>query len=167
MKRSIAVLGMALTVAITAVSGAACAQATQKQLIGGWTVTSVVNEDAGQKLEPYGPNPMGYMSLDANGHYSIQLMRPDLPKIASNNRIKTTPEESAAIAQGILSHFGTWKLVDPKTGEVTFHIQGGSFPNWYGMDQKRFIMVKGDTLTLTNPTSPIAGTATVIWKRAK
>jgi hypothetical protein len=44
---------MALAVAITAVSGAAGAQATQKQLIGGWTVTSVVNEDAGQKLEPY------------------------------------------------------------------------------------------------------------------
>jgi hypothetical protein len=162
-----AVLGMALVVAFTTGSGAALAQATQNQLVGGWTVATVVNEDAGQKFEPYGPNPIGYMSLGANGHYSIQLMRPDLPKIASNNRIKTTPEESAAIAQGLLSHYGTWKLVDPKTGEVTFHIQGSSFPNWNGADQKRFMMVKGDTLTLRNPTSPTVGTATVAWMRAK
>ena len=162
-----AVLGMALAVAFSATSGTAFAQATQKQLIGGWTVTSVVTEEAGKKMEPYGPKPMGYMSLGANGRYSIQLMRPDLPKVASNNRGKTTPEESAAIAQGLLSHYGTWKLVDPKTGEIAFHVDGSSFPNWNGADQKRFIMVKGDTLTLNNPTSPTGGTAVVVYKLAK
>lgn len=162
-----AVLGAALIMAATAVSTAAVGQATQDQLVGGWTVTAVVNEDAGQKLEPYGPNPMGYMSLDASGHYSLQLMRPDLPRIASNNRIKTTPEERSAIAHGLLSHFGTWKLVDPKTGEVAFHIQGSSFPNWNGVNQKRFMAVKDDTLIQSVPAAPTAGTATVTWKRAK
>ena len=148
-------------------SGAALAQATQKQLVGGWTVSSVVTEEAGKKMEPYGPNPMGYMSLGANGRYSIQLMRSNLPKVASNNRLKTTPEESAAIAQGLLSHFGTWKLADAKTGEIAFHVEGSSFSNWNGADQKRFIMVKGDTLTLNNPTSPTGGTAVVVYKLAE
>jgi len=66
-----------------------------------------------------------------------------------------------------LLHFGTWKLADPKTGEIPFHIEGSSLPNWIGMDQKRFMMVKGDSLTINNPTSPVGGTATVSWKRVK
>lgn len=160
-------LTLALAIPLAAGSNIVYAQATQKQLVGGWTVTSVVSEDAGKKTEVYGPNPIGYMTLGANGRFSIQLMRPDLPKIASNNRIKTTPEENIAIAQGLLSLFGTWKLVDPKTGEIALHIKGSSFPNWIGMDQKRFTMVKGDSLTVKNPTSPVGGTATLGWKRAK
>lgn len=162
-----AVLGTAFAVAIVTASGVVLAQATQKQLVGGWAVTSVVTEEAGKKTEPYGPSPMGYMTLGANGHYSIQLMRPDLPKVASNNRVKTTPEESAAIAQGLLSHFGKWKLIDPKTGEVAFHIEGSSFPNWIGADQKRFMTVKGNSLTINNPTSPSGGTAVVVWNHTK
>ena len=160
-------LGIVLTVTFVTASGAALAQATQKQLVGGWLVTSVVTEDAGKKTDIYGPTPLGYMTLGSNGHFSIQLMRPDLPKIASNNRMKTTPEESAALARGLLSYFGTWKLADPKTGEIAFHIEGSSFPNWIGVDQKRFMMVKGDSLTINNPTSPVGGTATVSWKRVK
>jgi hypothetical protein len=57
--------------------------------------------------------------------------------------------------------------VDAKTGELAFHVEGSSFPNWNGADQKRSIMVKGDTLTLNNPTSPTGGTAVVVYKRAK
>lgn len=161
------ILEMVLTAALSTASFTAQAQATEKQLVGGWTSTKVVTTEAGQKAQPYGPAPMGYMTLGANGRYSIQLMRPDLPKIASDNRAKTTPEESAAIAQGILSHFGTWKLVNAKTGEVSFHVEGSSFPNWIGVDQKRFMMVKDDSLTINNPTSPSGGTAIVSWKRAK
>lgn len=82
------VLQMALTVAMSTASTTALAQATQEQLVGGWTSTTVVSTQAGKKAEPYGPAPIGYMTLGANGHYSIQLMRPDLPKIASNNRAK-------------------------------------------------------------------------------
>ena len=94
-------------------------------------------------------------------------MRPDLPRIALNNRAKTTPEESEAIVQGLLSYFGAWKLVDPKTGETAIHIEASSFPNWNGMDQKRFMKVQGDALTINNPTSPIGGTAMVQWTRSK
>ncbi len=161
------ILSTVLAAGFLMASGAALAQATQKQLVGGWTLTSIVSEDAGKKTDIYGPNPMGYMTLGANGHFSIQLMRPDLPKIASNNRIKTTPDDNMAIAHGLLSVFGTWKLVDPKRGEIALHIEGSSFPNWMGMDQKRFAMVKGDSLTVKNPTSPVGGTATLGWKRAK
>lgn len=161
------VLGIAFAIAFATASSAALAQTTQKQLTGGWTVVSVVNHVDGKDIDIYGKEPAGYMTFGANGRFSIQLMRPDLPKIASNNRVKTTPEESAAIAQGLLSYFGTWKLVNAKTGEIQMHIEASSFPNWKGTDQKRLMTVKGDMLTVNNPGSPTGGTATVTLKRAK
>lgn len=48
-----AALGVAFGLAFVTASGVALAQATQKQLVGGWTVTSVVTEEAGKKTEPY------------------------------------------------------------------------------------------------------------------
>jgi hypothetical protein len=161
------ILSTILTAGFLIVSGSALAQTTQKQLTGGWTVVSVINHVDGKDIDVYGKNPAGYMTFGTNGRFSIQLMRPDLPKIASNNRVKTTPEEGAAIAQGLLSYFGTWKLVDAKTGEIAMHIEASSFANWNGTDQKRFMTVKGDTLTVNNPVSPAGGTATVTLKRAK
>lgn len=155
------------SVLFTLTGSVALAQATQKQLVGDWALASVVNDNDGVKEEPYGPHPLGYLSLKANGRYSIQLQRADLPKIASNNRVQTTPQESSAIAQGVLSHYGRWKLVDPMTGEIAFHIEGSTFPNWTGIDQKRFGVVKGNRLDLKNPTSSTGGSAVVVWKRLK
>jgi hypothetical protein len=162
-----AFLGAVTAVAIATASGATLAQTTQKELTGGWTVVSVVNHVDGKDIDIYGKSPAGYMTFGANGRFSIQLMRPDIPKVSSNNRVKTTPEESAAIAQGLLSYFGTWKLVNAKTGEITMHIEASSFANWNGTDQKRLMTVKGDSLIVNNPASPTGGTATVTLKRAK
>jgi len=38
--------------------------------------------------------------FDGNGRLSLQEMRLDLPKFASNNRQEGTPEENKAIVQG-------------------------------------------------------------------
>jgi hypothetical protein len=146
---------------------AAEAQGSKQQFVGGWEAKSVVSEDGGQKFEPYGQNPMGYISIGSNGYFSIQLMRSDLPKVASNNRTKTTPEESAAISQGVLAFYGKWKLIDAKTGKVVLQIKGSSFANTNGADQVRYWTVKGDTLTVQNPTSPSGGTSVITWQRAK
>jgi hypothetical protein len=94
-------------------------------------------------------------------------MRPDIPKIAANNRLKATPEENTAIAQGLAAFFGEWKLVDAKTGEISLHIIGSSFPNWNGSDQKRFIKVNGDAMVITNPSSPSVGVSTLMLTRLK
>ena len=47
------------------------------------------------------------------------------------------------------------------------HVEGSTFPNWDGQDQKRVWTVKGDELSVTNPTASVGGIAYVIWKRAK
>jgi Lipocalin-like domain len=63
-------------------------------------------------------------------------MRSDLPKFASNDRQNGTPEENKAIVQGSLSYFSTY-TVDEAAKTMVIHIEGCSFPNWNGKDQKR------------------------------
>lgn len=51
-------------------------------------------------------------------------------------------------------------------GPLAVHIEGSSFPNWNGEDQKRLVAISGDRLTLTaHP--PNGETVGVVWKRAK
>jgi hypothetical protein len=139
----------------------------KQQIIGTWTVVSVVVEQGGTKREPYGPNPKGSASYDRDGNFTYVLLRPDLPKIASNLREKPTPEEANAIATGILAIYGKYS-VNPKDGSMEMKIEASSFPNWTGAQQKRMVAIKGDELRLINPTPPTGGgTAYVVWKRAK
>jgi len=137
-------------------AGNAAAQST-KDLVGTWTPVSVA---------AFGPNPKGNLTFDASGHFSLQLLRADLKKVAANKRDMGTPEENKAIVQGSISYYGTYKL---NGKDLVFHIEAASFPNWSGTDQTRTnVILTADQLTYTN-TAPSVGTAaptTLVWKRA-
>ena len=150
-----------------ACAATAQAQTTAAQMTGGWTLLSLDTETAEGPIQPFGPTPLGFIDFAGNGRFMAQFMRPDLPKIAANNRLKATAEENIAIGQGVVAFFGEWKLVDAQTGEVSLRIVGSSFANWNGSDQKRFVRVEGDGMTLMNPASPSAGKSTLKLDRAK
>jgi hypothetical protein len=127
-------------------------------IVGTWTIVS-----AG---DTYSSNPKGSLILTANGRYSLQLLRPDLPKYASNNCTKGTPAEYKATVEGSLSYFGTYSVDGT---ELILHVEGSTFPNWIGTDQKRVnLTVVGDELKYTN-TAPSAGggAAPLVWRRTK
>jgi hypothetical protein len=50
---------------------------TAKDLVGVWTPVSV---------QAFDPNPKGLLIFESNGRFSLQLMKAQLPKYASNNR---------------------------------------------------------------------------------
>ncbi len=148
----------------------ACAQqkaaSTAKQLIGHWTLVSVKTEQDGKTTEPYGPNPKGLFIFDRSGRYVVLQFRPDLPKFASNRRDKGTPEENKAIVLGSACHFGTY-TVNENEGSFSIRPEAATFPNWVGVDQKRFFSISGDELKISNPTGSRGGVSTLILKRAK
>ena len=154
-----------LFLGVVLAAGDAFAQ-TAKDLVGTWTLVSVVTEQGGNKTDAWGPNPKGILMVDANGRYVITFARADLPKVASNNRTTATPEENKAIVGGSLTHFGTI-FVNAADKTFTFKIETATFPNWDGTEQKRAFTVTGDELMYTVPTASGGGTATVVWKRAK
>ena len=154
-------------------SGASAVLAKEKagtlarQVQGSWTLVSVNVEQEGKKIEPFGSQPRGFLTLNPDGRFSYILLKASLPKIAADNRIKGTAEENQAIVQGSLAVYGTYKVVNDKEHAVQVHLVGSTFPNWDGQDQKRSWTVKGDELTITNPTSAVGGIAYLVFKGAK
>jgi hypothetical protein len=170
------VAGVLLIVAVLSgatLSGTAAVWAKEKagtlakQVEGSWNLVSVTVEQDGKQIEPFGPQPKGFLIFTHDGRFLEVLLRPNLPKFAANNRMKGTAEENQAIVQGSLAFYGTYKVVSEKEHTGIMHVEGSTFPNWDGEDQKRVWTIKGDELSVTNPTASAGGTASVIWKRAK
>jgi hypothetical protein len=139
-------------------------QSFKEQLIGTWTLLRWEQKKAdGTKLERYGTSPVGVAFFDAGGRYIITVMRSDRAKYTSDARGQSTPEENKETVDGTITYFGTYS-VSEADGSIAIHVEGSSFPNWNGTDQKRFAAISGPQLTLT-VRSP-AGDVDVIWKRA-
>lgn len=142
-------------------------QASMKeQLVGTWTLLSWEQKKSdGTKIERYGTNPKGIAFFDAGGQYIITVMRSDRAKYASNALWQGTPEENKETADGTITYFGTYSISGTDSS-IAIHVEGSSFPNWNSTDQKRFVTIAGDQLTLT--VRPPGGDGVdVIWKRAK
>jgi hypothetical protein len=138
-------------------SALAQTKSLKDQLVGTWTLNST---------DAYGPNPKGSYMFDPNGRFSAILMRNDLPKYTSNNRTQATATEYKATVDGSLAYFGTYSVSGT---ELTLHVEGSTFANWTGTDQKRTnISVTGDEFKYTVPAPSGGGPAApVVWKRAK
>src|SRR5690349_8908656 len=67
---------------------------TAQNLVGTWEAVSIVNTAKdGAKTDVFGPNVKGILIFEANGRFAQIVMRPGLPKFASDNRLQGTPEE--------------------------------------------------------------------------
>jgi hypothetical protein len=110
------VLGIAL-------SGRDALGQTAKDLVGAWTPASV---------EAFGTNPKGLLIFEANGRFSLQLLKAELPKYASGRRDQGTDSENKTTVQGAISYYGTYSV---NGTDLVFHVEACSFPNWTGTDQ--------------------------------
>jgi hypothetical protein len=138
-----------------------------QQVQGNWILVSLYVEKDGKKTEPFGAKPRGSLILTPDGRFSLILMRASLPKFASNNRMKGTPEENQAIVQGSLAEYGSYTVTSEKEQAVNLRFEGCTFPNWDGQEQKRIVTLKGDEMRFTNPVASVGGVAYIIWKRAR
>src|SRR6202162_5823241 len=161
---AITAFGLAL---LPSSSALAQTKSLKDQLVGTWTLVSweQANKD-GSKQQDFGPNPKGVASFDANGHFFVMFARPDLPKIASTDRTKVTPQEAHAINVGLIAYFGTY-TVDERSKTVSLKIESSTFPNQLGIDQKRVITsLTADELKYTNTTAS-GGPIDTVFRRAK
>jgi hypothetical protein len=138
----------------------------KEQLIGTWMLASWEQRKGdGTKVQRYGESPVGVAFFDAGGRYIITVMQSERATYASGALWQGTAEENKATADGTITYFGTYS-VNEADSSIAIHIDGSSFPNWNGVDQKRIVAITGDQLTLTvrPPTGEIVD---VVWKRAK
>jgi len=155
---TIAALGVAL--------GSAVAQqkTLKEQLMGTWSLVSVETTQKDGTKVPFveGSNIKG-IQIFTNKHFSFQVIA-DFPKLASGNRLMTTPEENKAVAHGLQSYYGTYTVNEAEKSWTT-HTERASQPNQNGGDTKR-------TMTVLTPTelrysTPLASGSEnrFVWKR--
>lgn len=161
---------LAMGVVTVALTGASNGWAQQKadtlkqQIVGTWLVTAQTVDQDGKKIERFGPTPKGTLMFSSNGRFAIILLKSDLPKFASNNAMTGTAEENKAIVQGSTSLYGTWSI--PEEGTMVTRVEGSSYPNWDGLEQKRSLAITEDQLRLC-VASQIGGTSCIVAKRSK
>ena len=163
---TIALLFLAL--ALPAGDAFAQQKSLKEQLVGAWTLVSFDSFDAAGKKVPNmeGRDIKGLLILTNNGRLSFQIIT-EFPKIASKERLKTTPAEDTAVAHGVLSYFGTY-TVSEADKTINYRIERSSFPNQVtGADAKRVATLTGDELKLDNPARTAGGKTVTVWRRTK
>lgn len=137
----------------------------QEEIAGTWSVVSEYVEQNGHKTELFGKNPNGIITFDLSGYFVGLIQADQLPKISSNNRMEATDFENRSILKGSLAYFGKY-TVNSKKGEVNFHFDGSTYPNWIGTDQTRKFTIVGNKLDLTIPVTTVgSGVAHLVSKR--
>ena len=142
-RRHILSLSVITALGLALLPGSALAQqkSLKEQLVGTWTLVSVVNiRPDGTKFDPTDGKALGLMMYDGNSNFSFLNIRSDIPKLASNNRQKGTTDEYKAVAEGVLSYFGRYSI-DEAGKFLIQHVVSSSFPNFNGADRKWSITI--------------------------
>ena len=164
------ILGLFATalILVPAIPDIAIAQgkSLKDQLVGTWIYVSSTAKRADGSSVPR-PQLQGAVTYTADGHFHFITVPVDLPKIASGDRLKPTPEEAKAVATGVIAYTGTYTL-DESTKTVHPTVVTSTFPNMVASDQSRIITsVTADELRLTNPGGSGGLILELVFKRAK
>jgi Lipocalin-like domain len=165
-RRSILSLSAITALGLALLPGSAVSQqkSLKDQLVGTWAFVSSTGKLA-DGSPVWGPNPQGRLSFDANGRVSTIIVRSDLTKYASNNRMQSTPAEDNATVQGAIAYFGTYTVNEADRSYVN-HVEGSSYPNWNGTDLKQVVeSISAEELKIRNPAPSYGGPATLLTYR--
>jgi hypothetical protein len=136
----------------------------QDLLVGTWNLASVSQTENGQSKDYLGPPPLGQVIFGADGRFSDIVLRSDLPKFKSNNRLTGTADENAAVVSGSIAYFGTYTL----SGDtLKMHIDASTFPNWENTDQTLKVRLSGDQLTWESTAASRGGSVNLVFQRGK
>lgn len=158
---AIASAAIALALACPAIATAQ----TAKDFVGTWKmVKNTVTSADGKKSDVFGAHGTGMASFTADGRFVVVNINPDTPKFAAKARDKGTADENKAAMAGGIGLYGTYKVVNK---QITMHVDGSTYPNWTGTDQKRDLVKQTPNEFTWSLASSLGGTAEVTWQRIK
>lgn len=158
-----ALLLMILMIATTAAR--ADDDALRKQIVGMWTLVSVVYEDQGTKERTpvLGERPRGRQIATADGRWLALVT-------AEGRPVPKTDEQRAQALRTMISYSGRYRV---ENGRVITKVKIAWNEAWVGGEQVRFIRFEGDRLFIESPPMPHPNVnnkvvkVIVIWDREK
>ena len=168
-RRSALALCATALITIPAFPNSSVAQvaSVKDQLVGTWIyVSSTGKREDGSSVQR--PSLQGAVTYTADGRFHFITTRTDVPKYASSDAARPSPDEAMAIASGVVAYTGTY-TVDESTKTVHANVETSTFPNLVGASNQRRIItsITADELRFTNPRTPAGVTLEFVWKRAK
>lgn len=144
-KHTLALAGLVAMACATAGSPVRKRDALPTPLTGSWSLIRYADTpDGGEPVFAFGNPPVGLFVFTPDAYVSINLMRnPPAPDSAS-----TDPDPDACVPAWYCSYFGTYEL-DPTGKQWITHVLGGNIPHYLGTDQRRFFVIRGDTLIIS------------------
>lgn len=167
-RRSILTLGAAASLGLLPRVAAAQAKTLKEQIVGTWALVSEVDvKKDGTRVAHFGTDAKGMLVLDQEDHFSLIIVRANLPKFDGKNVNEGTTTEYRTVMQGMVAEFGTY-TVNEVDKTFTTHVEGSWFPNAVGHDQKRTIIaLSAVELKYSNPVVSTGESIEAQWKRAK
>jgi len=130
-------------------------------LYGTWRLVSAKIEfaDTGERIDMYGPNPVGRLVL-AENHRMVTMLH-----------AAARPADDAAAAFGeMMAYSGRWRVEGDK---ITTTVDVAWRPDFVGTEQPRFYRLDGDTFhvrtgTVSHPKFPGRALVAVLeWRRER
>src|SRR6516165_1688398 len=116
-------------------------------LIGTWKLQSFVREDAtGQKTEPYGAHPNGYIHYGPDCRMYVMLVKDNRKAPAAD---VPTDAERIELFAGLIAYTGSYTIDGDK---VSHHIDTSWNQAWTGTTQVRQFRTDGKSLSLKGTT---------------
>lgn len=135
-------------------------------LLGTWKLQSFTTEyqDTGQKIEPYGTHPGGYLSYGADRRmYVIIAGEGRKPP----TQVVPTRAETIELFNGMAAYAGTYTI---EGDQVSHHVDVSWIEAWTGTTQVRRFRIEGNSLHIRSVAAPdpIDGrfsSSTAVWTR--
>ncbi len=138
---------------------------TAKDLVGTWKNTKNTSTSAdGKSTDVFGPHGTGMAIFSADGHFVIVNLNPDTPKFAAKVRDKGTADENKAAVAGGIGLFGSYGIANK---QISLKVDGATYPNWTGTEQKRDIVKHTPNEFTWSLTNSLGGKGEVTWVRIK
>jgi hypothetical protein len=132
---------------------------TRNSLVGTWQLVSVKFEltDSGESMDMYGPEPLGYFILTAEGRLMVPANR------------RKNDADNASLFKSMLAYSGHCRVLDDN--RFVTNVDVAWHPAWMNTEQTRAFEIDGDLLSVStvgmvHPNFPgRTGQAVVRWRR--
>jgi hypothetical protein len=136
-------------------------------LLGTWRLQSFTTEyqDTGQKVEPYGVHPIGYLSYGADCRMYAIVVRDRRTQPAG---VVPTDAEKLELFDGMGAYAGTYLIEDDK---VSHRVDVSWIEAWTGTTQVRHFKIEGNSLRIRSAAAPDpsdgrVSSSTIMWTRS-
>ena len=133
-------------------------------IVGTWDLFSLYDENKGEEVDVFGPNPKGRLSLDNAQSFSFMILSSS-PLTSPRCNRSTAPITRDEVGPGVIAYYGSYALHGHES--IDFHIERGLTGGWKRTDREAEFSITDNTLSLVSSYRSLTGSdySHLTWRR--